>query len=210
MGFEGWEPIRLLLLWAHRPKMLKADDAFTLMLCVFQTTCEESLVLQWRVGEGPRRSSWDFNNFQMEEERRRWRRRRWRRRRWRLKEKRRRISVFWMILLRQETKVKSMDKKEQLEISSLKFQALKVRGQSFIQSWSLVLNSVFFPFNVQVFYTFYIQYSSCLLSFRRILYSCQRLCTAAVNSSATSPLLSSTPAHRRCICLHFEKDLFQF
>ena len=43
MGIEGWEPIRLLLLWGHRPKMLKADDAFTLMLCVFQTTCEESL-----------------------------------------------------------------------------------------------------------------------------------------------------------------------
>ena len=42
-GFEGWEPIGLLLSWGHRPKMLKADDAFTLMLCVFQTTCEESL-----------------------------------------------------------------------------------------------------------------------------------------------------------------------
>ena len=168
--------------------------------CVsFKQPVKKVCVLQWRVGEGPRRSSCDLNNFQMEEEKEE------------VEIKGEEEEDFWVLHDSFYTRNKS-------EINGQKgttwnfqvIQALKVRGQSFIQSLSLVLNSVFFPFNVQVFYTFYILYSSCLLSFRRILYSCQRLCTAAVNSSATSPLLSSTPAHRRCICLHFEKDLFQF
>ena len=35
----------------------------------FKQPVKKVCVLQWRVGEGPRRSSCDLNNFQMEEER---------------------------------------------------------------------------------------------------------------------------------------------
>ena len=34
----------------------------------FKQPVKKVCVLQWRVGEGPRRSSCDLNNFQMEEE----------------------------------------------------------------------------------------------------------------------------------------------